>query len=401
MPIRETGLGNSPRSVYSLNFTQNFEFMHRFAYILFFILAANLFQSCSQGEPNTFTIRGTAISDIEDGTQVFLNYRDSIGNIQVKDSTILESNAFTFKGIAEDEGLNFIQIDGQQGGILLFVEPGEIVTRFQKDSLQFAKVEGTPQNEILTEYLETQREMAQAKEGIQNDWREAVQSQDTIAMGSLRGEFEDLMKKEAQDQKKFIMEHPDARVSAFIFGDLLNQQMLTNEEILEAYEALSPEIKETSQARKMKEILDKRISTDIGSVAPPITGPDPDGNTVALEDLRGKLVLVDFWAAWCRPCRVENPNIVSVYNKYKDDGFTVLGVSLDKDSGQWKKAIEDDGLTWNHLSNLMGFQDPIALEYDVKGIPASFLVDSEGVIIAKNLRGPDLEVKVAEVLGSE
>ena len=108
-------------------------------------------------------------------------------------------------------------------------------------------------------------------------------------------------------------------------------------------------------------------------------------------------VLVDFWAAWCRPCRAENPNIVRVYNKYKDKGFKVLGVSLDRNAEDWKQAIADDNLDWQHVSNVRYF-DEIAELYNVSAIPASFILDENGVIVAKNLRGDALEEKVAELL---
>src|SRR5690606_7847244 len=145
---------------------------------------------------------------------------------------------------------------------------------------------------------------------------------------------------------------------------------------------------------------DKMKSTEIGAVAPGFSAPTPDGDLLALSDVtsKSKLTLVDFWAAWCRPCRMENPNIVSVYEKYKDKGFNVLGVSLDNKAEDWKRAIEADGLLWNHISNLQRFQDPIARLYNINAIPAAFLLDENGVIVARDLRGPALEEKVAELL---
>ena len=119
---------------------------------------------------------------------------------------------------------------------------------------------------------------------------------------------------------------------------------------------------------------------------------------MALADVLGKVTLIDFWAAWCKPCRAENPNVVSVYNKYHDKGLNIIGVSLDRTADAWKKAIEDDGLRWNHVSHVAYFNDPIAKLYNVNAIPAAFLLDENGVIIAKNLRGPALEEKVAELL---
>ena len=138
---------------------------------------------------------------------------------------------------------------------------------------------------------------------------------------------------------------------------------------------------------------------EIGKVAPEINLPDPNGNLVSLSSLRGKVVLVDFWAQWCRPCRMENPNIVAAYNEYQDRGFEVFGVSLDRTKEQWVRGIKEDGLSWTQVSDLKYWQSEAAKAYGVQAIPASFLLDREGKIIAKNLRGPALQAKLKEVLG--
>ena len=137
---------------------------------------------------------------------------------------------------------------------------------------------------------------------------------------------------------------------------------------------------------------------DIGYYAPNFTAPNPDGQMKSLNDMLGKVTLLEFWASWCGPCRRENPNLVKIYKKYKDLGFNIIGVSLDKSMPQWTKAIEDDYLTWDHLSNLKFWQDPIARLYKVRAIPASFILDEKGLIVSKNLRGYQLEAKISELI---
>ena len=172
-------------------------------------------------------------------------------------------------------------------------------------------------------------------------------------------------------------------------------------ELESLYSTLSSTYKETRNGKSIVKGIEARKITAIGKIAPDFTQPDTLGKAVKLSDLRGKYVLVDFWASWCGPCRAENPNLVKSFNRFKDKGFTVLGVSLDQPGKKdaWIGAIHKDGLTWTQVSDLKFWDNEAAVLYGIKAVPANLLLDREGKIIAKDLRGADLDKKLSEVFG--
>ncbi len=352
--------------------------------------------SCNQN-PGGFTIDATLTGEIENGTKVFLKKIGDDNQPVDIDSTTVENNKFTFSGMADIPELHYVFVDKGMGYATVILEEGEIEFTAQKDSLGLASVKGTPQNDIFADYVKKSQEISKRAMSINNDLQTANASRDTIAIKSLRDEFFELQEEYKSFEIDYIKSNPNGLISALLLERALTAKALPENEIGEMYEALTPEIKETKVGKAIKEKLSKTKSTSVGTNAPNFSAPTPEGTQLALNEAMGKITIVDFWAAWCRPCRAENPNVVQVYNKYHDKGLHIIGVSLDKNEADWLKAIADDGLTWNHVSNLAYFDDEIAKLYNVEAIPATFILDEKGTIIAKDLRGPALEEKMAEL----
>ncbi len=349
--------------------------------------------------PEGYTVNGELRGDIENGTKVFLKTTDSLRRAMVEiDTAIVENGQFNFYGASDTPQLYYIFIDGVRGNAPVILENGEISFKAQKDSLTFARLKGTPQNEVFMDYLEESRTLSSMSRSMNDEFRKANAAQDTAAVMALREEYLELQERAKNYELDFVKEHPEALISAFILEKFITAKTVPVKQVDSIFQTFSQEIKATVPGKRISELLKTAKATAIGTKAPEFAGPTPEGNQLALNEVKGKITLIDFWAAWCKPCRMENPNIVSVYQKYKDKGLNVVGVSLDRKKEDWLNAIETDGLEWNHVSNLQYFQDPIAQLYNVNAIPAAFLLDENGVIIAKDLRGPALEEKVAELL---
>lgn len=349
--------------------------------------------------PEGYVVNGELRGDLENGTQVFLKTTDSVsrGLVEV-DTTTIENGAFTFTGKNAIPKMYYLFFDGVRGSAPIILENGTISFMAQKDSLAFSMLKGTEQNEMFMTYLEESRRLSSMSRSMNEDFGRARAEKDTAMMESLRTEYLELQDKAKNYEIEFVKENPNALIAALILDKVVSTKSLPLEEVEELYKTLTPEIKETKPGKRIKDQIKLLKVTAVGYAAPDFSAPTPEGNILALNEVKGKVTLIDFWAAWCKPCRAENPNIVSVYEKYKDKGLNVVGVSLDRKAEDWKKAIADDGLAWNHVSNLQHFQDPIAQLYGINAIPAAFLLDENGVIVAKNLRGPALEAKVAELL---
>jgi len=350
-----------------------------------------------QSEKADFTAK---IKGVNDSTKVYLSKLGKNNQPVPIDTVEVMNGQFTLdleKG--EPQQLNMFTIDGVSSNIFFVNEDEPIEATLYKDSLRSSKITGGQHNKLLMTYMDSLKASANAMNKIGQDMRKAMMDQDRETYMSLREEQKALQDKDVDFRKNLAESNPNSIVAALALSDLMSSKKLPNNEIKLIYDNFSDEVKDHTLGKLLAQNIAKMSKTDIGAKVEMFEAPTPEGDVLSLKDAMGKLTLIDFWASWCKPCRIENPNVVSVYNDYKDKGFSIISVSLDKKKSSWEKAIEDDNMDWYHISNLKYWNEPIAKEWGVRSIPATFLIDEDGVIVAKNLRGNALRQKVDEILG--
>ncbi len=198
---------------------------------------------------------------------------------------------------------------------------------------------------------------------------------------------------------RWVEANPSSVVSLYQIYTMLSGQQIRPGDAYTLFKNSPASLAENNIYKHLSEVLRVEKITEVGKKAPVFSQADSLGKTVSVEDFKGKYLLVDFWASWCKPCRKENPNLVNAYTRFKSKGLEILGVSLDNNKAAWLKSIKEDGLTWVQVSDLKGWRNAVAVQYGVNSIPFNMLLDANGVIVAKNLGGDELEYRLAEILG--
>ena len=339
---------------------------------------------------------------IYNGVRAYL--KSSNNNKQVIDTAVVMNGAFKFKGEVSSPEMRILTIDGINGQTALVLESGKTNVTIYKDSIYKSIIKGGENNSIFNKYKDGYQNLVEKVTKIREEY---MASRNNIeAVKRIQKQNVELRLELKNYGLNFLTQHPDTDFSLMLLESITLQKefdaKLANEILEKIPNKISNRQYNIEVMQKINFNINNALSKaviEVNSIAPDFTAPDPEGNQITLSEILGKVTILDFWASWCKPCRVENPNFVKLYDKYHEKGLNIISVSLDRENqkSRWIKAIEKDNLSWYNVSNLKYWQDPVALMYNITSIPATFILDDKGTIIATRLRGSALEKKIDEL----
>ena len=378
-----------------------------------FILLISILCSCNNTAKRTdYVINGNA-KGIYNGVRVYLNEVNERGRQRPIDTAIVMNENFTLNGSVEHPKLIYLTVNGIPGGFEMMVENTEMNIEVDSKIIGNSTLTGSESNDLYKSFAKEYTQIKNDLVKAQKVYKQSQSISDSESIDANKKAVLDLEERHSSYPFEFIKENSDNFAVLPVIKSQFFSRELNIENMIEAFESVDTTIKNSTDGKLLAQSIDRlkirlaaEKATVIGAQAPEFSAPNPEGKEIALSDVlkKGKITIIDFWAAWCGPCRRENPNIVRVYNKYHEKGLEIIGVGLDGRRGQrnpkeaWIKAIEDDKLDWHQVSNLKYFNDNIAQMYNVSAIPSMFVLNDEGKIIAKNLRGAALEQKISELL---
>lgn len=382
--------------------------MNRFFSLMISLLLLSVLSSAQPGIEKPFRVSGN-IKGIEKAQWVFLSYMSD--GERKSDSFELKNGSYEFSGslvepvagrmtliFRPDSAGKKMPTVYKRDQLVVFLEPSSVIKMEHIDSFSNSKVKGSRAHESYLALQKSLKPLTEQTEQLSAQYSALYKAKDTTAMKQLEPKFEELDSSMKVVYADYVKKNPRSPIVMYAIGQVAGWDV--QPEKVEPLLALLPASTRTlPSAKLLEEKVETAKKTGIGRIAMDFTQNDTIGNPVSLSSFRGKYVLIDFWASWCGPCRAENPNVVQAFRKYTDKGFTVLGVSLDRPNAKdkWIKAIHDDQLTWTHVSDLQFWKNAVAVQYGIQAIPQNILLDPEGKIIAKNLRGEALQNKLKEL----
>ena len=355
--------------------------------LLLSIVAASMTLAACNAQSG-YKVTGT-IEGMPDGKAFIANFDGTKLDTLAKSD--ITNGAFEFTGKVSEPTGAFIMVVGQRFSLPIMLENANITVNAGQAGLNVTGSEG---QKIYDQFMAINTTTQQEAMKLQQEYQAA--NGDQAKMQAVQEAYAKLMTDAQAKETELIKANPDSYVSTFVIVSSMGQ--MEYEQLKERYNLLGEKAKASAQGKAIAAQIAKLESTAIGQIAPNFTITTPEGESISLYDIKGKVKLIDFWASWCGPCRGENPHVVEIYKEYHPKGLEIFGVSLDNNKEAWVKAIADDGLVWKHGSDLKGWQSAPAKLYSVTGIPHTILLDENNKIIAKNLRGDELKQKIAELL---
>ena len=367
--------------------------IHQMKNLFLFAISAIMVMASCQPKGPEFKLSGK-LEGAADKTVVISIY-DKDG-VNVKDTLNIVDGVLNYSTELSEPVLVMIGEAETRKTVNFFADNVAYTINGSLENITDAEVTGGEVFNVYKTVSDALKEVGEKNNELKKAYGEAGQAGDTAKQKAIYEEYQANQEKSEELQLDVVKANPTSPAAAFIVSNVFGYGSI--DEMKEGLAMLDATLANSTYYKAVSEKIEKLEAVAVGKIAPDFTMNDVEGNPVSLSSFKGKYLLVDFWASWCGPCRRENPHVVELYTEFKDKGFDVLGVSLDQKKDAWLKAIDDDKLTWNHVSDLKGWGNEAAKLYAVSGIPHTVLLDKDGKIIAKNLRGDELRAKVAELL---
>ncbi|WP_431134781.1 redoxin domain-containing protein [Psychroserpens mesophilus] len=385
--------------------------------LLYYILFVGLMVSSCQDDTKSesikvkndgYTISGSA-PGLFNGLRAYLKSTDEKGFLKNQDTAIIMNETFRFDGKVDTPEAWYLEINSLDGSFPFVIDNSNLSIEINKENIKHSKIEGNSVNNSIANFNSQLKKLNDSLDATGERYRKMIIAKESvIGMSEQISNLKDTILKFPH---KFIKNHTDNPYSLVLLNTMIRRNASDKGMIVASYDALNEYLKNANLGKRIAKSIpeirkqyDIIAATHIGKAAPDFSAPNPDGKIIALSDIKGKATLIYFWSSWYEASRRENTRLIELYEKYHDEGFEIIGVSLDGNKKQtqpksdWIKAIKEDRLTWNQVSNLNYFNDTISKTYSVKTLPASFLLDKEGTIVAKNLIGNSLDAKLEELL---